>query len=221
MVNLIASNIVILAQNLNPSIFSQLWLIKAGVITEKENIENAFFTPSGVSFDTPHFELIVVPERLQVSFKKTDIESQIALMERTCGRIVKELPHTPYTAVGFNMDWAIEIADETNYKKTMGEIFLSNSNAFAAFFASDSPIFGMTLAKEIIGMRLTLTLSQAVNQKTKAKGMLFKFNFNQPIEEKDRTTDILIAILNKWLEARKIADTMIMEGITKWNFLKV
>jgi hypothetical protein len=40
---LIASNVVIVAENLNPSIFREVWLVKEGIFTEEEIDSKSFF----------------------------------------------------------------------------------------------------------------------------------------------------------------------------------
>ena len=63
------SNIVITANTFNMSIFSQIWLEKHGIFTEQElTAPNAIFAPGIMQIGTNGCHLLLLPERLQMTF---------------------------------------------------------------------------------------------------------------------------------------------------------
>jgi hypothetical protein len=214
MVNLINSNIVIVAQNLNPSIFTQLWLYTQGVFSEKEFKQNSFFTPAAVQVLTDDSELLIVPERLQLTFLKND--KQDVLAKHIIGTIVEALPHTPYNALGFNFNWVSEPSDDIIFAENLREMFLSPKNPLSSYFNVDSARFGMYMAKDIDNMKLKLDMKPVKHlQDSNKEALQLNFNFH-----KDLRDDIVQAIkssLEQWLDARKLSEEIVMEVSKRWT----
>jgi hypothetical protein len=215
----VSYNIVVLAENLNPSLFTQLWLIKIGVISETDNIEGSFFTPTAVNLITPKFDLLVVPERLQLTIKIEEPREQQEVLNKICGNIIKAIPHTPFTAIGFNMEWIAVSRYKHEFHDILREMFVSEKNPIAPFFKTDDSTFGMSFSKNEIGTRLSLNVSHVINNKEGTHGLRFKFNFHKQIENSDRerAVAILLEMLNNWQKARGIAEEIVMEGSKEWK----
>jgi hypothetical protein len=220
MAEIVLSNAVLLAENLNPSIFRETWLVKEGVFTENEiKVEESFFSSTAVNVLTPHVALLVVPERLQLAFK-TD-EKQDEIIMKTIGNIVKALPHTPYKAIGFNFDWVTEPTDQNNFPKTLQEMFLSDKNPLRNSFNTEDTRFGMYVSKDELEMRLSLDMKPIIGSGEKAgkEALKFHFNFHKSIsiDNREKAVEIISETAKKWLDAKKISEDIVKEVSKGWT----
>ncbi len=67
-------------------------------------MENSFFSSTAVNVQSPSADLLVVPERLQLTLKTEENQSDIIKKIIGIGNIVNSLPHTPYVAIGYNAE---------------------------------------------------------------------------------------------------------------------
>jgi hypothetical protein len=213
MITLNDSNIVLIAKNLNPSIFSQLWLVKQGIIFENEFKQGSFFTPPAVNILTEVFSLLVVPERLQLAFFKHEHEWEIA--KRVIGVVVESLPHTPYTAIGFNFNWSIEPGNEKEFPSNLKRLFLSGKNPLAKDFDVDDARFGIYMSKNIIDMRLKLDIKPVIMTSPVNKEFL-QLNFNFHKDVKDDAVRIIIETLSNFTIAADMSKEMVVEVSKGW-----
>jgi len=96
------SSVVILARDVNQSIFTPVWLVRNGILLEEEATAPALVVAPGITrIPTPGFELLVLPDRLQMRFDPKMADAT-ATLNRVMGGIAKKLPHTPFSAVGLN-----------------------------------------------------------------------------------------------------------------------
>jgi hypothetical protein len=214
MVNLTNGNIVIVAQNLNPSIFTQLWLLKQGVFVEEEFKQESFFTPAAVNVFTDNSQLLIVPERLQLTFLNTD--KQDVLAKRIIGTIVEALPHTPYNALGFNFTWVSEPSEGTGFSEKLREMFLSPKNPLASYFNDDNARFGMYMSKDVDNMRLKLDMKPVTHSQERSKEALqLIFNFHKDL--KDDAVHTIVSSLGQWYNTRKLSEEIVLEVSKKWT----
>lgn len=215
----LVGNIVIVAKNLNPSIFTQIWLAKIGVFEEDEFEKESFFSPTAVNIQTPNVDLLIVPDRLQLKFK-TD-EKQEEIITKTIGNIVKALPHTPYTAIGLNFDLILEPFDQSQYPKAIRELFLSDNNPIGGIFNTDDSRFGTYMSREVFEMRLKLNILPTKivsgDEKVEKEVLNFRFNFHKAIDNLEKAVDIVIETANKWSQAKKMSEDIVMEISGKWK----
>ena len=90
--HLVDSNVMVLANQFNPSVFSQLWLTKHGLATEEEvEGSDCVFTNVFVQLITPRFALVVTPTNMQLMVKDC-VEDQQKFVEDKIAKVV-ELAH--------------------------------------------------------------------------------------------------------------------------------
>lgn len=212
-------NIVVVAKNLNPSIFSQNWLIKRGIFSEGD-IEGAFlFSPMAVNVQTPQVELLIVPERLQLKFRTDDDHDEIN--KRIIGNIVTALPETPYTGMGLNIDWIITPHDQSEFPNAIREMFMSDKNPLESKFSNRDARFGVYMSMDMLEMRLKLNIkpikSVIGKEKIEKEGLSFNFNFDKRIDNQEKAVDIIMETLNKWSQAKEDSEKMVKEISEKWN----
>ena len=219
MAEIIKSNVVVVAENLNPSIFRETWLVKEGVFTEEEIVPESFFSSVSVNVVTSSVELLIVPERLQLTLK-TD-EKQDEIVKKVLGNIVKALPHTPYRAVGINFHWILELSDQSKLPKVTQEMFLSEENPLRNIFDTGDTVVGVYLSKDELEMRLKLNVKPIKGGGTNVgkEALQFNFNFDKSINNPERATGIVLETIDKWLAAKAISEKIVKEVSTNAAFV--
>ena len=202
-------NTVLVAQNLNPSIFSQLWLVRHGIFEDAElTAGNFLFSPLAVNVETPQLVFMAVPERIQIAFvsDKVDGESCQQSLHRTLGRICSELPHTPFLAVGFNMGWTLEARNDVKMAPLERKFFLAEENPLAKFFSDEKSRFGCYLSKDFELGRLKLDIKPVV-LKDGSSTIRMVFNFHLDLSGEDKIAQIK-KFLSCWATAFKTSCTL-------------
>ena len=215
MINLVGQNIVLVAQNLNPTIFSQLWLVRNKVFQEDDfNGQNFIFTPAAVNIDTADLNFLVMPERLQVAMKSDDMSKATTKLETT----VSSLPHTPYRAVGFNFDWASEPRDAAKYGKDVRNMFLADGNPLRSFFSPEDARFGSYMSVNKFDMRLKLDIKPSIVIKNDKpiEVLLMNFNYHKDIDQADPAKDIIKSLRNLQM-AREFTVQLAKEIESGWT----
>jgi len=138
-INLTDTNIVILAKNHNPSIISKEWLKLRGVVEENENFSRFTHTPFLSYLETDNFRFIVDIERLQISLVKISDEN-IEKLPNITKKYISQLPETPYTALGLNYNYNIELQAES-----LKKIFHPNKDKFTKLFTEDHQLGGIIM----------------------------------------------------------------------------
>lgn len=209
MIKLLNQNAVIIAQNLNPSIFTQLWLVKQNIFEEHEFQQGCLFSPAAVNAKGANKDVLIVPERLQVTV--LDSESN-GVAQEAIRRIITALPHTPYKAVGFNFTWISSADDAAQFPSVIRKMFVSETNPLAPFFLSDDARFGVYMSTGFGNMRLRLEIKPLVGDTT----LRFDFNFHQDLSE-DRTIETIIDAMEQWDRAKIESQAMVMEASKGWS----
>ncbi len=217
MAEIVLSNAVVLAENLNPSIFRETWLVKEHVFAEGEIEQGSFFSSVSVNVLTPNAELLIVPERLQLTFKTNEKQDEIIM--NIIGNVVKALPHTPYKAMGFNFDWVAEPTDQNEFPKTVQEMFLSDKNPLRNVFNTEDARFGMYVSMDELEMRLRLNIKPIIGSGEKAgkEALKFYFNFHKSINNREKAVEIISETVGKWLAAKKISEDIVKEVSQGWT----
>ena len=188
------TNIVILARNHNPSIATKDWLIENGIISKNENITHFVHTPAFSVLETDVFSLTVDPDRLQIALKKLDNESMNYLLNITKGYI-KNLPETPYKAIGINYLFTLSIDD-----KKLKELFAVKDKLYTKLFGNDYVIGGIIVFKyDKFLVRLQL---KKINEETIA-------DFNYHLNSHDIKE--LIKNIEKYFDLKKQSEKILKE----------
>jgi len=96
------ANILLLAQNHNPSIVSPGWLREHELVDEAP--ENFVHTPAFSLFQSQTYQLLVDQQRLQFSLRVLN-EANLQRLQAALVRYLQILPHIPYSAIGLNFTW--------------------------------------------------------------------------------------------------------------------
>ena len=209
MPKLVNCTAVVAAANLNPTIFTQLWLTKFDILKEEDfQRRSTLFTPLAVTATGEGFTLMVVPERIQIGFSSSDIAARSGqnILRRSIGKIVKALPHTPLLAVGFNFDWMLLPVNPKEIANIERKFFISENNPLGTEFSSQSAHFGCYLSKDINWARLKLDI-KPVTLKDEEPALQMTFNYHLDLEGEDKDKS-LCSFLENWNGACELSEKL-------------
>lgn len=147
------------------------------IITEE--IKDFTHTPVFSLIETKNFIFAVDPDRLQISVK--NISSQnLEELPNIIKRYTKQLPETPYLAIGFNFIYHL------NLEKGLERLFSPNTNKFKKIF-SESYQIGGTIRFKFKNFLVRLNI-QPIKGNDK---FISDFNFHYDIEELKEIRKIL------------------------------
>jgi len=212
-IELARSNLVIAAHQFNPSIFSQLWLVRNGIVREDEFSPGCLFSDQAVNVECEHFALLVVPPQMQFA-PKVPPESEAELVEQKVGAIVRALPHTPYSAIGLNFIWHVEPEDGDVGAMTRALFFNADRSTCQVFDAEDAR-FGAYFSRDLFGCRLKLDVKPIIRQTGDERREVVQFAFNFHLDVPQETDEIVAAIerqLGIWDDARDEAARIVQEA---------
>lgn len=199
---------VLIANQFNPTIFQQPWMIKHEILLDEEATE-FIQTPVFVQARTNSFELLVVPERVQISFPN-ETSNQIAseLTLKRLGDLVKVLPETPYSAVGLNFLYHIAI-DRCDTPKISRGLFTGGSSILSQVFPKDADVFGAYAVTQTDFGKLGFEVRPAMLKDNKKRDILeFKLNYSQDLrdfEDEKQKVDRIHGALSQWAGASEHA----------------
>jgi hypothetical protein len=205
---------VVVANELNLSIFKPLWLVDQGILRREEMTDEFIVSPVAVRAQTTTFELLIMPNRIQLRMLKSS-DQDYEILSRIVGGIVSKLPHTPYTAVGLNFDYILGIGSGEAFEVWNQHWFGSK---FAAIVAKDVPQnvrFGSYVSIDAFGMRLKIDAKPIRNtpstdesrtslrpgEEAIRMSMNYHLDLKQPVDVGE-----ILACLKNWPNAAALAD---------------
>ena len=206
--------IAILANSFNLSIFNQIWLVNNNIVTEDEVTSgNAMMSPVAVTLATDQFELLIIPERVQLRITGSSEEnSKFELINRVLGGLVDALPHTPYSAVGFNFSYSIAHEDLKNDLSRVKNTYISEANPLAEHFSSEDSRFGLYLSTaSILGSRLRLDIKPS-NLNNQERQVL-NFNYHLDLKSPGQVR-VMKEMFHAWSDFKKNSEE-ILESLAK------
>jgi len=197
---LVNASAVLLASDFNISIFKPLWLTSNDILQEDDFGEGTLISPAAIQVPSRSFDLLIMPNRLQMVLKRPTQESQAELL-RVIGGVAKTLPHVPYTGIGLNFGYLVPAPDGTDF-------FAWSTAKFSASWASlvvsphdTAARFGSYLSYDFMAMRLKIDI-KPTRQQESSDLMLAEFNYHLDLKQPGATDQVLEA-LQKWRAAIK------------------
>lgn len=206
-IKLVDASVVVVARQFNPSVFSQLWLIRHGLVGENDFRDGCIFSDALAQVNTEAFNLLVVPPRAQFVANVAEDAQQRLIVDKM-GLLVRALPETPYRAVGINMKWKAQTAGGSIAEMSRRLAFVRSSPVHAMFDEEDAR-FGAILSKDSFGCRLNLTVKPEVADGEDDEILVFAFNYHRDIRPEDDASQIIIETLEQWDNARNEASTIV------------
>jgi len=215
---LVNATTVLVAQQFNPTIVRDHWLIKHGLVAEDDFEGGCTYTDAFVNVQSKEFDLLVVPNQLQFLPKVPPDEQQALLVEKI-GAIVEKLPHTPYTGIGLNFTWHL-VPEDDSIEALSRRLFFVSENPLCKAFDVEDARFGAYFSKDAFGRRLKLDIKPVIAMKDGNRFNLiqFGFNFHRDIEkEEEESVSIIRDSLQIWEEVRdeskRIMDIALKGGV--------
>lgn len=209
MAELELAQVVVTARHFNPSIIDKHWLIKNQILGEDDFLDNCVFAPSVAHVHANAFDLLAIPDHIQ--FTPRNIDDSQAIIINGLAKIVQTLPHTPYLATGINFTWGVFIGSDQAVLTR--KWFYCERQPFSREFDVPDAHFGAYFSKSVFdGGRLKLHVKPAIKHTgdNKENVVLLTFNFHFDLSA-DRASDELIEILQRWDEARLMAERISRE----------
>jgi hypothetical protein len=202
-VNIVGQNSIVIAHQVNPSIFNPNWLIGQNIIQKGQIRENGIVTPQLVHLRTDEFELLVLPERIQLT-PFGDMDKHAGVVLRVIGGIVTILEHTPYTAAGMNFIYSVDYPAE-DYASRTRELLVKD-NPLSLAFASKDARFGAYYSMDHAGLDCRLRLDVKPVRRPGGEELLnLSFNLQKEVPKESPIQPIL-DFLGKWDDARQVVD---------------
>lgn len=208
-------NVVVVARNFNPTIFSQLWFLKNEIFSEGDLKDNFIYTPMAVSLTTSEVAFLAVPDRIQLGFVG-DKPDYGKLIDHILGAIVQKLPHTPFQAVGFNLTWNLLAKNSDEFPKVNRQLFLSSENPLSKSSAEADCRFGFYLSKSLAMGRMRLDIKPMIAAAVGSEGLQLSFNFNRDLQEESKI-DVILEFLRSWDMALSLSSDMVKVVGRTWS----
>jgi hypothetical protein len=210
---LILENVVVIARNLNPSLFSQLWLVKQKIVNEEDFAPNCTFSQFFTQVFTPDFQLLVVPDRLQFTLTEKSKDNTEFIKEKV-GTIIRNIPHTPYKAVGTNFNWFVVPDPPVDFVEFMHKLFVKQEIPIYDQFSESDARFGAYLSKDIFGARLRLDIKPVrptdPEKYNNVNEMLqLVFNYQLDLAEGVRIIDTMLEFLDQWNQMKNYSEKLV------------
>jgi hypothetical protein len=210
---LILENVVVIARNLNPSLFSQLWLVKQKIVNEEDFAPNCTFSQFFTQVFTPDFQLLVVPDRLQFTLTEKSKDNTEFIKEKV-GTIIRNIPHTPYRAIGTNFHWLVAPDPPTDFIEFMHKLFVKHGIPIYDQFLESDARFGAYLSKDIFGARLRLDIKPvkpASSEKFEkvSESLQLIFNYQLDLAEGVGIIDTMLAFLDQWNQMKSYSEKLV------------
>ena len=145
---LVGSNAVVVAHQFNPSVVSQLWLVRNGILEEEDFLPGCVFTDVAVQVVSREFRLMVTPQQCQFTPNMSADQAQ-ALVSDKLGTLVRRLPHTPYSGTGLNFTWHL-IPDNAEVSAVSRDLFFRAGRPPFSEFDVEDARFGAYMSKQAL-----------------------------------------------------------------------
>lgn len=154
-------NVVILANNFNPSIFASHWLIDRKICAATDILQTSVFASNISQLDTVDFQLLVLLNQMQFT-KSTAFSGNFSESIKTkLIQVINKLPEVPYLSAGINFHWFIKDGDLT-IPQLSRKSFFNKESKLHSYFDSDDMRVGTYLSKDIGAVRLKLDIKPSL-----------------------------------------------------------
>ncbi len=215
-VKLVNASAVVVGHDVNLSIFRPPWLRDQKILSDEELAGDVLITPPMVRIPAPSFELLILPDRVQVRPSDDPGKAQGDIL-RVLGGIVSTLPHTPFTAIGLNFDYVMTPDEHTEFQSWNKQSFAAPFSVDVVGTAQEEARFGAYYSFDTLGMRLKADLKPVLKTEQPEGGilkssadpeaMVGKFNFHRDLKGRPAVSEIL-EVLGRWGDAAALALAM-------------
>lgn len=210
------AGVVLTAQTFNPSIFTETWLARNGLVTAESFVGVRVFSAELAQFQTAGLQVLVIPPKMQVTFCIHGNPEASHLPRQFVTRIVELLPHTPYQALGLNFDFFIAPPNGQDFNGYNRTLLGTGGIRLLQEFSSPDARFGRYFSKNHGEARLKLDVKPVQADQEKKDLLQFSFNFHYEVSSlspEDRPRK-LTEFVGQWGSLRQYAERLVNLGST-------
>lgn len=211
---------VLVAHDVNVSIFRPLWLKSQNILSEEELGGELLISPALIRIPTPRFELLILPDRVQFRPVLLSDQAQADAL-RVLGGIVSALPHTPFSAIGLNFDYTITPANGSQFRDWNQERFAVPLSLAIVGAEREDARFGLYCSFDVLGMRAKITIGPVASLRTTetvggadaqvSEAMRGSFNFHRDLVRSPSVSEILDA-LGRWKDVAAYTERLALNA---------
>ena len=164
-------------------------------------------SPAVNVFPAEKFELMILQERLQMRFHPKGYPTAQEELRRVIGGILRVLPHTPYTAIGFNLDFRICEPGGIDFAKWNRQLFMAEASSRITDPSDNESRFGCYVSFNSLGGRMKVNMLPVHEQQatstpsgmssSEADAVQVAFNFHTDIVPPP-SIDVMTQVLDRW-----------------------
>jgi hypothetical protein len=205
------AGIVLTAQTFNPSIFTETWLTQNDLIPADAFVGVRVFSPEVAQFQTASLQVLVIPPKMQITFRIHGNAGRAELPERIATRTVELLPHTPYQALGLNFDFFVAQPEGQEFTRYNRALLGDGDNPLLREFSAPDARFGRYFSKSHGEARVKLDIKPVQAGPERNDVLQFSFNFHHEVSQlsPDDRVRKLTQVIGGWLSLRDYAERLV------------
>lgn len=200
-IQIIESSIVLVANDVNVSIFKLGWMLENNIVSAEELDGEVSVTDLTVLLKTKSFELTVVPNRIQMNIRPVDLVTD-ASSENALVRILRVLPHTPVSAIGLNVTYMLSPPSTSDFVTWNKSQFAPSLPLDFVSTEQDNARFGTYVSWNVFGARLRIDIKPITAKHNDGSDLEFMragFNYHTELPSVS-ATEAAVAVIEKWHE---------------------
>jgi hypothetical protein len=210
------AGIVLTAQTFNPSIFTETWLTRNGIIAADAFVGPRIFSPEVAQFQTAGLQVLVIPPKMQITFGILGAVIDSALPQQIARRTVELLPHTPYQALGLNFDFFVGQPNGQDFADYNRALLGNGGCHLLGEFSTPDAKFGRYFSKDHGEARLKLDIKPVQAGPEKKDLLQFSFSFHHEVAQlgPEARAPKLIQLIESWTSLHRYAERLVNIGST-------
>lgn len=208
---IIAQNIVLVTDTINPGMFGQYWFIDKKIYKPEEMQGDSVFVPGFTSVSAVDSQITIVPNQIQMSIKAPSQSVAYTCLKNRLAKMVQLLDMIPVKAIGINFLWKVQ-SDELDVHQLSKSFFGNNPNRINDYFSKADARLGAYFSQnydENTRLKLDIKPVKAEEETGKEMEFLFcSFNYHRDITPQNVQAQ-LDSQLKRWTELRQNSNKVI------------
>lgn len=208
---IIAQNIVLVTDTINPSMFGQYWFIENKIYKHEEMLGDSVFVPGFTSVSAVDSQITIVPNQIQMSIKDPSQSGAYTCLKNRLVKMVQLLTMIPVKAIGINFLWKVE-SDEMDIHDLTKSFFGDNPTRIYDYFNKPDSRMGAYFSQfydENTRLKLDIKPVKAQEEAGKeSEFILASFNYHCDIAPQN-VQGQLDNQLKKWTELRQNSNKVV------------
>lgn len=207
----IAQNVVLVTDTINPSMFGQYWFIDKKIYKPEEMQGDSVFIPGFTSVSAVDSQITIVPNQIQMSIKDPSQSRAYTCIKNRLAKMVQLLDMIPVKAIGINFLWKVQ-SDEMDVHQLSKIFFGNNPTRIYDYFYKVDARLGAYFSQNYDGntrLKLDVKPVKAEEEAGKETEFLFcSFNYHRDVVHQN-VQEQLDDQLRKWTELRQNSNKVI------------